>query len=256
MQYLGGKSKTRNQIAAYLNRIRQPGQAYWEPFVGAGWVLEKIKGQPIYASDANPYLIAMWEKLQDGWEPPSVVTEEEYQEAKKGNCEPHLRAFIGFGCSFGGKWFAGYARAQKTVRNHADEGSRRLRRTANYARIAQSSVKPYASRLDRPCFFVADFLTFYPPAPNLLIYCDPPYQDTTAYGTVPPFDSALFWERVRQLEKDGHTVVVSEYQAPPDFSCVLEIITKTGLRTTEGKSRRVEKLFRLGEHQLVQPRLF
>jgi len=35
MQYLGGKSRTRNEIAAYLNRIRRPGQPYWEPFVGA-----------------------------------------------------------------------------------------------------------------------------------------------------------------------------------------------------------------------------
>lgn len=253
MQYLGGKSRTRNQIAAYLNRIRKPGQPYWEPFVGAGWVLEKIKGQPIYASDANEALIFMWQRLQRGWEPPDVVSEELYQKAKAGLCDAALTAFIGFGCSFSGKWFAGYARGEN--RNYAGEARRRLARTTNYARQAHRSALSYTERFDGPVFFAANFLTCYPPESGCLIYCDPPYEDTTAYGAVPPFDHSQFWERVGWLEEQGHTVVVSEYQAPDGFSCVVEMVTKTDMHTTGGKDRRVEKLFRLGQYVPLQPSL-
>ena len=239
MQYLGGKSRTRNQIAAYLNRIRKPDQPYWEPFVGAGWVLEKVKGQPIYASDANEALIFMWQRLQQGWQPPKVVTEEMYQQAKAGELPSQEVAFIGFACSYSGKWFAGYARGED--RNYATEGYNRLLKTVN--------------RLDSVHFFTANFLECYIPAYGCLIYCDPPYEDTTAYGALPPFDSAKFWQRVRWLEGHGHTVIVSEYQAPPDFSCVVEMPTKTDMHTRNGKDHRIERLFRLGEHQLLQPSL-
>ena len=64
MRYMGGKSRTAGIIAGYLNMIREPGQPYWEPFVGAGWILERIRGTGAnFASDANPYLIAMWQAL-------------------------------------------------------------------------------------------------------------------------------------------------------------------------------------------------
>lgn len=244
MRYLGGKSRTRNQIAAYLNRIRKPNQPYWEPFVGAGWVLEKIKGQPIYASDANEALIFMWQRLQQGWQPPSVVSEAEYQKAMNGEYDAALTAFIGFGCSFGGKWFDGYARHEKGA---VDEGK--------YAGQSHRSILCKANRIDSAHFFTANFLECYVPAYGCLIYCDPPYEDTTAYGAVPPFDSEMFWKRVRWLEGHGHTVVVSEYQAPADFSCVLEVVTKTDMHTKNGKDRRIERLFRLGQHQLLQPSL-
>lgn len=244
MRYLGGKARTRNEICAYLNMVRQPGQPYWEPFVGGGWVLEKIKGQPTYASDANEALIAMWQALQDGWEPPSVVTETMYLEAKAGMYEPALTAFIGFGCSFGGKWFAGYAGFDKRNRR-------------NYAQNSFNSLTRKINKFGDIChFFAADFLTCHAPDANCLIYCDPPYENTTAYGAVPPFDHAKFWERVRWLEKRGHTVIVSEYQAPNDFSPVLEIITRTDMDTINGKDQRVEKLFRYGQHVPLQPKLF
>lgn len=245
MRYLGGKSRTRNEIAAYLNRIRRPGQPYWEPFVGAGWVLEKIKGQPIYASDANQALVFMWQRLQQGWRPPETVTEEMYRQAKAGEYDAALTAFIGFGCSFGGKWFAGYARHE---RDSGEEG--------RYSRQSQSSLEYKNHRLDTVHFFTADFLACYVPAYQCLIYCDPPYNGTTGYSAVPPFDHEAFWERVRWLEERGHTVVVSEYQAPSDFSCILEIPTKTDMRTKNGNGQRTERLFRYGQHEPIKPRLF
>lgn len=238
MQYLGGKSRTRDRIAGYLNHIRNPDQPYWEPFVGAGWVLEKIKGGPRFASDINPYLVAMWQALQADWRPPGVVTEVLYQAAHKGLCDPALTSFIGFGCSFGGKWFAGYARGNTS------------------ALSSKNSLLQKLGGVRTASFFVADFLTTPPPAPNCLIYCDPPYLGTESYEGAPPFDHSRFWKRVRQLERQGHTVIVSEYQAPKGFSIMLEMPIKTEMRTTaSGRELRIERLFRLGQHIPLQPSL-
>lgn len=44
MQYLGGKSKIRKQIASFLESLRKPNQVYFEPFVGGGWVLQEMSG--------------------------------------------------------------------------------------------------------------------------------------------------------------------------------------------------------------------
>lgn len=216
---------------------------YWESFVGAGWVLERIKGQPIYASDANFALIEMWKALQNGWIPPDVVTEEMYQEAKDGKYDPALTAFIGFGCSFAGKWFAGNAKFDK-------------RSGRDYAKTSAVGLLKKYRRITKTQFFCADFLECPAPAYSCLIYADIPYLGAEPYDACPPFDHALFWQHIRYLEGQGHTCVISEYQAPPDFSCVLEMVTKTDMHTRNGKDRRVERLFRLGEYQLQQPRLF
>jgi hypothetical protein len=52
---------------------------------------------------------------------------------------------------------------------------------------------------------------------NSLIYCDPPYKDTTAYSTSRGFDYPLFYDWCRSKSKEGHTVFVSEYSMPLDF---------------------------------------
>lgn len=239
MQYLGGKSRIANQIAAYLNQIRQPNQPYWEPFVGAGWVLERVKGQPIYASDANPHLIELWRAVQSGWMPPEVVTEDDYRQAMAGEFTNAVTAFVGFGCSYGGKWFAGYARGNTSAKASANSLLRK-------AHSLENGVH----------FFYANFLECYIPAYGCLVYCDPPYDGATGYGAVGQFDSGVFWERVRWLENHGHTVVVSEYNAPDDFSCVLEMPTHTEIRGDNGRDSRVEKLFRLGKHPKFQGTLW
>ncbi|MCB0191245.1 MAG: DNA adenine methylase [Anaerolineae bacterium] len=239
MRYLGGKSRTARQIAGCINTIRQPGQPYWEPFVGAGWVLARVRGEPIFASDANQALIFMWQRLQRGWEPPAVVTEEQYAIARSGGYDAALTAFVGFGCSFGGKWFGGYARGNTSPK------------------MVKRSLLDKSKWFENVHFFAADFLTCYPPTSSCLIYCDPPYDDTTGYGAVPKFSTIKFWDRVRLMETCGHTVIVSEYQAPDDFTCILEMPTKTEMRTVDnGREARTERLFRLGEHTPIQPGLF
>ena len=74
---------------------------------------------------------------------------------------------------------------------------------------------------------------------NSVIYCDPPYNGTTKYKD--SFDSDAFWQWCRDKAKEGHTVYVSEYNAPEDFKCIWEkqINSNLGGRSKVAK----EKLF-------------
>jgi len=233
VKYLGGKYRVAKDISEYINSIMVNGQSYWEPFVGAAWILSRVRAHERFASDINPYLISMWNALLEGWTPPTIVTEEEYNAIKddKDNYPPELVAFVGFALSWGGKWFGGYARDNIGF---------------NYALGGYRSLMKILDSLIGTQFFVADFMTTDPPRENMLIYCDPPYVNTTKYDYCPTFDHDSFWERVRYLDADGHTVIVSEYDAPSDFTSVLEMSTTTGLRVAgEGNVTRQERVFAL-----------
>jgi DNA adenine methylase len=229
MRYLGGKSRLGKQIAYVINSIRKPGQPYWEPFCGSCWVTIHVRGEPRYCSDGCYELVEMWKALQNGWKPPRVVTEEMYAEAKAGKYDPALTAFIGFGCSFGGKWFAGYARDPKSDRN--------------YAANSENSIAERLAELCGVRFFYFDYRRM-PPQANVMIYCDPPYAGTTGYKALGVFDVDEFWQTVRNWRETGHIIIVSEYTAPDDFVCVLEMQTRTDLETAGGgKDPRTERLF-------------
>lgn len=76
-----------------------------------------------------------------------------------------------------------------------------------------------------------------------LVYCDPPYANTTKYTGTPDFDTDKFWNVMREWSKDND-VYISEYEAPDDFISVLDIATKTNIRNKEDKvCSRNEKLF-------------
>lgn len=78
---------------------------------------------------------------------------------------------------------------------------------------------------------------------NALIYCDPPYSNTTKFSGLEKFDTSQFWEKVREWSKNNF-VVVSEYKAPEDFHCVWEKETKTDIRSGNNKKEdRTERLF-------------
>lgn len=225
MQYMGGKFRIRKQISSYLRSVRRH-KVYYEPFVGAAWVLSEMDGLRA-AADGNKALIRMYQELQMGWVPPGEVSEEMYQEVKRRmDMDDPLTAFVGFGCSFGGKWFGGYAA----------RGSR------NYALNAKNSLLEMLPRI-RDAKFSYRMYDEWEPKPSL-IYCDPPYRETTAYGALPSFDHDKFWQVMREWSRIAD-VYISEYQAPEDFECVLEIFTRTDMRGKEGAMlSRIERLFR------------
>jgi len=232
MRYLGGKSRLGKEIAYVINQIRKPGQAYWEPFCGSCWVTIHVHNVgPMYASDGCFELIEMWKALQNGWQPPRVVTEEMYQDAKAGKFDPALTAFIGFGCSHSGRLFGGYA-----ISNRKD-------RINGYANGSRKELLRKLSSLYSVLFFFSDYRS-PPPQSECLIYADPPYKNTEGYsGSSFEFDTSEFWQTVRSWVTVGHTTIISEYAAPDEFVCVREMETKTDLNTSNGKDPRIERLF-------------
>ena len=227
MQYLGGKSKIRKQIASFLESIRKKDQPYLEPFVGGGWILQEMSGER-YASDGNVALITMYQALNNGWEPPDFVSEDDYKEAMLNrDMSNPITAFCGFGCSFGGKWFGGYARS---------EGKN------CYAATSKRSLMKQLPMIRDVHFTSGDYRQRTPK--GMLVYCDPPYTDTTSYGAFDGFDSDGFWQTMR-VWSSNNTVVISEYKAPDDFICMLEIGSRMGLTAGGERPIRTEKLFML-----------
>lgn len=237
MHYLGGKFRIAKHIAKYINHLNPT--YVWEPFCGACWVTREISpyktntSRTLYASDGNHYLISLYEKIRDGiFIPPDTISEKDYNRVKEnpGLFPDYYVGFVGIGCSWGGKWFGGYAR-DKTGRNY----------TLN-AKNSLMKLKPYLTDVK---FLTLDFITTKSIGiENCVIYCDPPYQGVTTYGYFSAsFQHDVFWENCRELSKHN-TVIVSEYDAPEDFVQVAQFGVTTDLRGSDGKQiDRVERLF-------------
>jgi DNA adenine methylase len=121
VQYVGGKKTIARWVRDVVAAQRGDSGTYIEPFVGGGSVYAAVAPSFPRAGfgDLHPDLIALWAAVAEGWLPPENISEDDYRTVRAGPvCA--LRGFVGFGCSFGGKWFGGYARAPKTPeRNYA-----------------------------------------------------------------------------------------------------------------------------------------
>ena len=249
MKYLGGKQRLGRYIAPVLIEIIENNKidTYLEPFCGALGVLKnlthlKIK---IKASDYHPDLIAMWQRLQEGnFEPPQNITESEYNYYKLNVKSPDpLKGFVGFGSSFGGKFFAGYAQKYTNGKNE------------NFCLEAYRSLKRIEKLIQEVEFRCQDYRKLNPT--NTLIYCDPPYSKTkypikyrTDVKHYDVFDSEGFWEVMRRWSKNN-IVVISETHAPEDFVVIwsMDIFRsacqskKTRYKNDTTKKKSSEKLW-------------
>ena len=223
MQYQGGKARIAKHIVKAMGPI-EPGK-YMEPFCGACNVAAAVGVGGMVLSDQDPDLIAMWDAVMSGWEPPSSVTRDEYYAAKRFG-EPHLKGFISYGCSYAGKRWGGYAVS----------GDR------NYARQARNAVKKIAAGISGSLMVAGSFEGCDPGAGST-VYCDPPYAGTTQsyFGD---FDSERFWAVAREWARGGCRVFVSEYQAPGFAEEIWRKQVKTTLRIDAGQDR-TERLFRV-----------
>lgn len=227
MQYMGSKARFAKEILPIILQDRTDGQWYVEPFCGGANVIDKVTGNRI-ANDFHPHLICLLQAVSNGWVPPSDVSEEEYKEAKSAKSIDPLTAFIGFGCSFGTKWFGGYARNKMGT---------------NYAKMNAVNLLKQAPGLRGIDFRCGSYCDLDIPE-NSIIYCDPPYEGTTKYSTS-GIDYKAFWRWCRDMASAGHKVYVSEYNAPDDFQCVWEKKTHANFDSgRDGGSERTERLFR------------
>lgn len=198
MIYLGGKNRLGKKIATIIEAYRTPNQRYLEPFVGGAGVTVHVQGERV-AYDIDADIIAMWKSACAGWTPPIRVSEQEYKSAKENSDTPaHLRGFIKYACSWGGKPWGGYARGNR-----------------EYARLSSEGVTKKAKQLQGVHFATCAYSDLLPR--GFIIYCDPPYANVTGYSQ--KFDHEHFWQTIRAWSQEN-TVIISEYSAPDDFSAI------------------------------------
>ena len=233
---MGSKSRIAKHILPIILDGRKDGQYYVEPFCGGCNMIDKVPGNRM-ANDSNPYLIAMWEALSWGWDPPKIIDKEHYCDVRtcynqnSDEYPMHYIGWVGFVGSYNGRFFdGGYSGHSVTVaagvvRDYIGEASRNI--------LAQAPL------LDGVQFTNCSYADMSIP-PNSIIYCDPPYAGVTKYAY--SIDHEKFWGWCRERVAEGHDVFVSEYNAPDDFICVWE--QKLGVHVNPGSSKQaIEKLF-------------
>jgi DNA adenine methylase len=214
---------------------RLEGQCWVEPFVGGANSIDKVGGWRI-GNDNNFYLIELFKAIQSGWIPPNECSEEEYNHIKKNkdNYPPYLVGFIGFGCAFGGKFMTGYARDKNPI----------IEKRQKYCLCAKNNILKQKESITGVQFYHGDYKELNIPNKSL-IYCDPPYEGTEKYSTSKSFNHKEFWQWCRNKKSEGHTVFVSEQNAPDDFECVKEVELGCKAHAKGKAKKRIERLFTL-----------
>lgn len=241
MRYMGGKGRVAKRIAeTILAQTPDNSGTYWEPFVGGGAMASRMGHHFNTAnySDIHPDLMLMWQALHDGWEPPTIVTYDEYQQFRYSTEPSALRGLVGFGGSFGGRWFEGYARggnnADGTPRNHQAESARAVLKDIAGMRAVESTT-----------FSCGDALLIEP-ADGDVVYCDPPYAGTTNYSRTDRLDHDKFWATAEEWASNGSHVFVSEYSAPAGWECIWEQPLRSSVRVgSADRHIATERLFTL-----------
>ncbi len=229
MVYMGSKNRIAKGLLPIITANLTNDRYYIEPFVGGCNMIDKVSHPLRIGSDNNKYLIALLQYVQAGNELPLHIEKEEYQKVK---ANPDAYAdwyvgFVGFICSHNGKFFNGYAGITNTK-----QGER------NYIREKRNNLlRQNLSDIRLECCSYDELKI----PDNSVIYCDPPYSDSTAYKD--RFDSDQFWNWVRMMAKAGHEIYVSEYNAPSDFECIWEKKLSSNLSKANKKS--TEKLWRI-----------
>ena len=235
VRYIGSKLRHAKWIMPIILKDHKPDTIYIEPFVGGGNMISQISpnvGRRI-GYDTNQQHIGLLKAIRDGWEPPSILSEDEYKDIKnnKEDYPDYLVGFVGFSCSYAGKFFGGYAR-NAIGTNYADQQRKSLLRQA----IGLKGCE----------FHVSDYRNIAIPG-GCTVYCDPPYQNTIKYSNG-EFSHEEFYQWCLEHANNAR-IFVSEYSKPPiPHKKVGQKQTHTKINAKAGGQGRTEKLFQiLGE---------
>lgn len=204
MRYIGSKRLLAKKLIPIMQDDIDKASFYIEPFIGGCNMIDKIKHLQRIGVDINHYLIAMWQALQTGWQPPDNFSKEEYEALKKNpeNYPPELVGFVGVGCAYSGSWFDGYANGLDSKGN-----------PRNYCAESKRNVLKQIENMRDVKFIAGDYRQLKLPE-NSLIYCDPPYAAVKYYRYSAKFNSIAFWQWAIEQASIGHKIYVSEYEAP------------------------------------------
>lgn len=226
--YVGSKARLAKYLAPIIQSyITKDTVGYLEPFVGGANMIMHIKHEKRYGSDISEELIDLLKYLQkDAIVIPDFISEDEYIKVKNNKNEyPSWKVgLVGYCATFGSKYFGGYARRNDnacTIRSQLNNLKRQ---------------KPFLKGINFKCLNYQEIKQLK----NFVIYCDPPYKNSTGYRN--KFDTDLFFDWVRNYSQNN-IVLVSEYTAPKDFSCIFE---KEQFVNISGKKevKSIERLFK------------
>ncbi len=208
LSYQGGKAKNGMTLAEMIESHRKERQTYIEPFVGGGNVICHIAdhGERI-GTDAHDLLINFFHAVQSGWRPsPAKPSDAMYQRYKKRwaketdfsglTLEKKAQiAWMGYGASYDGAWFAG---------RNPESGLKLFDRDSPHIMNAQFWQGLYDHHSHRR---------------GCLIYCDPPYKGKKGFAavraTAGEFVHDRFWDWCAMMVARNNVVLVSEETLPP-----------------------------------------
>jgi DNA adenine methylase len=229
LKYNGGKSLYTDGIVRTIGELMPPGGIFWSPFCGSCKVEARVRDCRRYCSDLDSNIVRLLTAVQKGWQPPAPIDENTYNYWKKRKERKHpMVGFVGYGCSFAGKFFGGFARAEGNI--------------AAKARSTLLKQKPFLSGVE---FKVRDYRKgCWSDVPPDVIYCDPPYEGTTTVGSKRgKFDSEEFWQWCQEQSKRS-IVLVSEYSCPvPEARCLWSKTLMKKLKSKDGVTTKTERLF-------------
>lgn len=240
MKYMGSKRRIAKHILPImLKKAEERNITIWiEPFVGGANMIDKVPNDfKRIGYDINKYLISFFNELKKGWTPPLNITIDEYNYIKNNkDLDYKITLWAGIGCSYGGKWFGGY------ISDYNENRRLKNGRLPNHQIESRNSVLKQSSLIQDVDFICDSYenLEFN----NCLIYCDPPYKDTTKYKD--NFNHDKFYDWCRKQSKNN-LVFISEYDMPSDFIEVWRCETNTQIAngSKKGNIIKTEKLFTL-----------
>lgn len=242
MVYPGSKKRLSKDLIKIIQPLINDNniELYVEPFVGGANLIDKINCKKRVGYDINKYLIALLQFMQNKdncYIIPKFISKEQYTAVKQaylnGNTNGYEDWFVGlcgFCLGYNGKFFDSYSYENKSKdRNYYDE------RVRNIAKQDLTGIE----------FVCKDFKDIV--VHNALIYCDPPYKNTSKLYENNTIDQTEFYEWCKQMKSNNNIILISEYEMPKDkYKC----IWKRNLTTTFshfGKTAMPEKLFILKE---------
>lgn len=235
MKYMGSKNRLSKELVPIIQSYIDDNniENYLEPFVGGANIIDKIKCKNRYGSDNHKYLIALLKGLSKDYEPPKNISEEEYKYIKthQNQYNDCFLGYVGFQLSYGAKWFDTFRRDRIGKRKYDEEAYRNVMKQ-----------KPLLKNIHFQC---CDFREIKP-IKNFVIYCDPPYKNSTKYSTSKDFPYEEFYQWCRKMSKNN-IILISEYEMPNDFKCIWEktynCLLYSDKKSNDNKNKRIEKLF-------------
>ena len=233
MRYYSGKNRIGTTIEKELVKIKEQHtnvnfEGYLEPFCGSLGVFKHMTKHfdKCFATDGNEDIIMLWNAVKDKTFEEPFMTKELYRDLKKTIAPSALKAYAGFACSFLGTWFGSYI--------EEDDHKR-------YQSVMKNHSQIQNAQFDSKCY---QELESKVAAGNYFIYCDPPYKNTTcAFGPIKDtkkntkFDSEEFWIIMERWRSYGNVVVVSEFNAPANWTCVWSKIRSKKVNNSKTKSK-------------------